>query len=177
MQKQLNYIIALLCPLMLLISSCSEKFLDKTPLGQLNETNVTNKAGIQALLIGAYSVLDGQLGLNNATGFTYGSACSNWVYGSICADDSYKGSTPTDQPPMVLLATWSLSIATTSYMNYKWQILYSGIQRANDVLRTLPKVADLTDAEKKTMEAESRFLRAHYHMDAQKMWNYPPYVA
>ena len=61
-------------------------------------------------------------------------------------------------------------------MNYKWQILYSGIQRANDVLRTLPKVADLTDAEKKTMEAESRFLRAHYHMDAQKMWNYPPYV-
>lgn len=172
-------IVTLFLLAMALIFSCS-KFLDKKPIGSLAETNVTTKAGVQALLIGAYSMLDGELGLRigttDATGYTYASACSNWVYGSICADDSYKGSTPTDQPPMVLLATWSLSTATTSYMNFKWQILYSGIQRANDVLRILPKVDELTDAEKKEMQAEARFLRAHYHMDAQKMWNYPPYV-
>ncbi|MEO6452877.1 MAG: RagB/SusD family nutrient uptake outer membrane protein [Ginsengibacter sp.] len=162
-----------------IIISC-KKFLDKNPIGQLSEGNVTTKAGVQSLLIGDYSLLDGQLGLRygntDITGITYGAACSNWVYGSICADDSYKGSTPTDQPPMVLLATWSLSTATSTYMNLKWQILYSGIQRANDVLRILPKVAELTDAEKKVMEAEAKFLRAHYHMDAQKMWNNPPYV-
>ena len=162
-----------------LVFSCS-KFLDKNPIGSLSAPNVNTKAGVQALLIGAYSLLDGQVGLRlgttDVTGITYSAAASNWVYGSICADDSYKGSTPTDQPPMVLLATWSLSTATTSYMNFKWQILYSGIQRANDVLRTLPNVTDLSDAEKKVMEAEAKFLRAHYHMDAQKMWNYPPYV-
>src|SRR3982750_3848261 len=94
-----------------LIFSC-KKFLDKNPIGQLSEANVTTKAGVQALLVGAYSLLDGQLGLRlgntDITGITYGAAASNWVYGSICADDSYKGSTPTDQPPMVLLATWSL---------------------------------------------------------------------
>ena len=162
-------------------------FLDKQPLGSLSASNVTNKAGINALLIGAYSVLDGQVGLTNLagvagvvnpTGITYASACSNWIYGSVCADESYKGSTPTDQPPIVQLATWSLSSTggTNTYMNYKWVILYTGIQRANEVLRSIPQATDLTADETKTLIAESRFLRAHYHMDAQKMWNFPPYV-
>lgn len=162
-----------------LVSSCKD-YLDKKPIGSLSESNVTTKAGVNAVLIGAYSLLDGQVGLafanTNVTGYTYAAAASNWIYGSIVADDSYKGSTPTDQPPMVLLATWSKSTATTTYMNFKWQIVYSGVQRANDVIRLLPKVSELSDAEKKVLQAEARFLRAHFHMEAQKMWNNPPYV-
>lgn len=162
-----------------LVSSCKD-YLDKKPIGSLSESNVTTKAGVNAVLIGAYSLLDGQVGLafanTNVTGYTYAAAASNWIYGSIVADDSYKGSTPTDQPPMVLLATWSKSTATTTYMNFKWQIVYSGVQRANDVIRLLPKVSELSDAEKKVLQAEARFLRAHFHMEAQKMWNSPPYV-
>lgn len=166
--------------------SCND-FLDKQPLGALSASNVTNKAGISALLIGAYSLLDGQVGLTNLagvagvvnpTGITYASACSNWIYGSVCADESYKGSTPTDQPPIVQLATWSLSATggTNNYMNYKWAILYTGIQRANEVIPSIPQATDIEAAEATRMIAESRFLRAHYHMDAQKMWNNPPYV-
>lgn len=162
-----------------LVSSCKD-YLDKKPIGSLSESNVTTKAGVNAVLIGAYSLLDGQVGLafanTNVTGYTYAAAASNWIYGSIVADDSYKGSTPTDQPPMVLLATWSKSTATTTYMNFKWQIVYSGVQRANDVIRLLPKVSELSDAEKKVLQSEARFLRAHFHMEAQKMWNNPPYV-
>ena len=137
-----------------LVSSCKD-YLDKKPIGSLSESNVTTKAGVNAVLIGAYSLLDGQVGLafanTNVTGYTYAAAASNWIYGSIVADDSYKGSTPTDQPPMVLFATWSKSTATTTYMNFKWQIVYSGVQRANDVIRLLPKVSELSDAEKKVL--------------------------
>jgi starch-binding outer membrane protein, SusD/RagB family len=165
--------------ILFMISSCKD-YLDKKPIGALSEGNVTTKAGVNAMLIGAYSLLDGQLGLRfgntDVTGITYAAAASNWVYGSIVADDSYKGSTPTDQPPMVLLATWSKSTSTSTYMNFKWQIVYSGVQRANDVIRLLPKVSELSDAEKKLLQAEARFLRGHFHMDAQKMWNNPPYV-
>jgi len=172
--------VLLLLSVAILVFACS-KFLDKQPLGALGPENVANKSGVEKVLIGAYSLLDGEMGLQisdgtDATGYTYASAASNWVYGSICADDSYKGSTPTDQPPMVLLATWSLSSATTTYMNYKWKILYYGVQRANDVLRILPKVEDITVDEAKVMEAEAKFLRGHYHFDAKKMWNNPIYV-
>src|SRR3954453_1379973 len=92
-----------LCLILMVITyACKQSFLDKQPLGSLALANVSNKAGVQTLLIGAYSLLDGEIGIDNQ-GFDYGSAGSNWVYGSIVADDSYKGSTPTDQPNAVLL--------------------------------------------------------------------------
>ncbi len=179
--KQKHYklvIISFFC--LVLIYACGKSFLDKQPLGQLSESSVSNKAGVQAMLIGAYSFLDGESGLSlggiDVTGITYGSAGSNWVYGSIVADDSYKGSTPSDQPPMVLLATWSLTTSTSTYMNLKWRVLYAGVQRANNVLRLLPKATDISSVEAKIMEAEARFLRGHYHFDAKKMWNNPVYV-
>ncbi|HEV7622319.1 MAG TPA: RagB/SusD family nutrient uptake outer membrane protein [Flavisolibacter sp.] len=155
--------------------ACQKSFLDKPPLGSLSLSSVSNKAGVQTLLIGAYSMLDGEIGIDNQ-GFDYGSAGSNWVYGSIVADDSYKGSTPTDQPNAVLLESWSLSSATTAYLNQKWKMLYNGIQRSNEVLRVLPNAADMTDAEKKETIAEALFLRGFYHLDAKKMWNNIPFV-
>lgn len=157
------------------IYACGKDFLDKPPLGSLALQNITTKAGIDGLLIGAYSLLDGEIGIDNQ-GNDYGSAGTNWVYGSMAADDSYKGSTPGDQPPAVLLGTWSLSQATTPYLNQKWKMLFTGIQRANDVLRVLPDVTDISDQEKTRMMAEARFLRGFYHEDGKKMWNNIPYV-
>ncbi len=155
--------------LVLVSYACTKTFLDKQPLGTLALTNVSNKAGVQTLLIGAYALLDGETGLDNV-GNDYGSAGSNWVYGSICADDSYKGSTPGDQPPAVLLQTWSVSNSTSAYLNQKWIKLYNGIQRANEVLRVLPNAKDMSATEKTLTEAEARFLRGFYHSDGKKMW-------
>ena len=159
----------------LIIYACKQSFLDKPPLGSLALSNVSNKAGVQTLLIGAYSLLDGEIGIDNQ-GYDYGSAGSNWVYGSIAADDSYKGSVPGDQPEAVLIETWSISQATTNYLNQKWKMLYNGIQRANEVLRVLPNASDMTDIEKKEIEAEAKFLRGFYHQDGKKMWNNIPFV-
>lgn len=161
--------------LMIITYACKKSFLDKPPLGSLAINNVSNKAGVQTLLIGAYALLDGEIGIDNQ-GFDYGSAGSNWVYGSICADDSYKGSVPGDQPDAVLLETWSVSSATTNYLNQKWKMLYNGIQRSNEVLRVLPNANDMSEDEKKLTEAEAKFLRGFYHLDGKKMWNNLPYV-
>ncbi|MDB5136017.1 MAG: RagB/SusD protein [Mucilaginibacter sp.] len=159
-----------------LFFACKKSFLDKQPLGSLGQTNVANLTGVQGTLIGAYSDLDGEIGLSTSTGYAYGSSGSNWVYGSVCADDSYKGSTPTDQPDMVLLETWSLSSASTSYMQQKWTMLYDGIQRSNEVLRLLAKATDISAGDAKTISGEAHFLRAFYHFDGKKMFNNFPYV-
>jgi hypothetical protein len=156
--------------------SCKKSFLDKQPQGALSEQNVANLTGVQGLLIGAYSDLDGEIGLSNSLGFAYGSAGSNWVYGSVCADDSYKGSTPTDQPDLVLLETWSVSSANTSYVQQKWQMLFDGIQRSNEVLRIMPKASDISANDAKTMAGEARFLRAFYHFGGKIVFNNFPYV-
>lgn len=158
---------------LLAVSACDKK-LDKKPQGSLNLENVSSLAGVNALLIGAYALLDGEN--LPAPGNAYGSAGSNWVYGSICADDSYKGSTPTDQPDATQVESWSISQATTNYVEEKWTILYNGIQRANDVLRTIPLATDISAADAARIAGEARFLRGFYHMDGKKVWNMFPYV-
>src|SRR5574340_747531 len=66
--------------------ACNKDFLNKAPLGSLDPGNLSNSAGVQGLLIGAYSILDGYGGANSG----WESAASNWVYGSVASDDSYK---------------------------------------------------------------------------------------
>lgn len=39
--------------------ACQESFLDRPPLGGLDETTLANSKGVEAVLIGAYSLLDG----------------------------------------------------------------------------------------------------------------------
>lgn len=156
---------------MVLFYACSKNFLDKSPIGSLDQNTLANKAGVEGVLIGAYSMLDGYGG----AGGGWQSAGSNWVYGGVASDDAYKGSDPGDQADIVPIETYTPT-ASNGYFNQKWQAVYDAVQRCNDVLRLMAAATDISDADKKRIEAESRFLRAHYHMEAKKMWNNVPFV-
>lgn len=156
---------------MVLFYACSKNFLDKSPIGSLDQNTLANKAGVEGVLIGAYSMLDGYGG----AGGGWQSAGSNWVYGGVASDDAYKGSDPGDQADIVPIETYTAT-GSNGYFNQKWQAVYDAVQRCNDVLRLMATATDINDADKKRIEAESRFLRAHYHMEAKKMWNNVPFV-
>ncbi len=126
---------AFIVMLSIVIYACNKK-LNLQPQGSLIASNVNNNSGVQGLLIGAYRLLSGED--NPCQNCGNGSAASNYVYGNEAADDAYKGSTPSDQPDAIPINTWSLSQAGTSaYLDEKWTTLYNGIQRANDVIRTV----------------------------------------
>jgi hypothetical protein len=169
-QYRLTWAISVLT--LILVFACGKNFLDKKPLGAFNPDQLANRAGAEGLLVGAYHMLSGQGG---AAANSWGSAASNWVFGSVAGGDSYKGSTPSDQGDIVPIETWAYN-TNNPYFNQKWQAVYDGAQRANEVLRILPKVADLADSTKKQMAAEAYFLRAHFHFEAKKMWNNVPFV-
>lgn len=151
--------------------ACKKSFLDKPALGSLSQATLTSSAGVQGLLIGAYSLVDGFGG----AGGGWQSSGTNWVYGNVAADDSYKGSDPGDQGDIVPIETHSQT-AANGYFNQKWQAVYDGVQRANEVIRVLKNVKDLTDAQKTQITAEARFLRGHYHFEVKKMFNNAPYI-
>jgi hypothetical protein len=50
------------------------------------------------------------------------------------------------------------------------------VARANDVIRFLPTIQGLTDAERIDYKAQARFLRAHFHFEAKRLWNKVPYI-
>ena len=153
--------------------SCSESFLQVEPQGPASLTSLSNKSGVNALLIGAYSLLDG-VGAGN-TGRQ--STISNYVFGGITSGDAVKGTDAGDQPEQSFIEqfTW---FAENTYFNGKWQHTYDGVARANEaiLLAKSPDVKDMTDAEKTQIVAEARFLRGHYHFEGKKMWNMIPYI-
>ena len=175
--KKLKYKILIPGSLILLIAlfACSKDFLNKTPLGAFSPATIANKTGVQAVLIGAYHLLNGQGAASLGYGNSWGAAPSNWVFGSVDADDSYKGSTPSDQGDITPLETWAYN-TNNPYLYDKWRVMYEGAQRSNEVLRLMTKAADMSDADKKAIGAEARFLRGHYHFEVKRMFNYVPFV-
>lgn len=175
MKKLLKWILPAATVLLGVVIYACNKQLDLQPQGSLLASNVNNNSGVQGLLIGAYVLLSGE----NVPGQNLGngSAASNYVYGSEAADDSYKGSSPSDQPDAIPILTWSLAQAsTTNYLDQRWVVLYTGIQRANDVLRTMRLATGLAPADTAEYSAEARFLRGFYHFEGKKAWNNFPYV-
>ena len=81
--KRLHYkLITLACLYVIgLLSSCSKSFLEKQPQGSTSDITLANSAGVNGLLIGAYSLLDGWGG-PKLGGSPYSQAVSNWVSAS-----------------------------------------------------------------------------------------------
>jgi hypothetical protein len=154
-----------------------ENFLAGAPQGTLDEQTLANQAGVEGSLIATYRVLDWTTGVGGA----WGSAASNWVWGSVPSDDAYKGSEPTDQPNItdLELYNWSTGLSE-DYLNDRWRGAYEGVVRANATLRLLDKVlmdspGVISDSDADGIRGEALFLRAHYHFEAWKMWENIPY--
>ncbi len=156
----------------LLLGACSKSYLDKKPLGSAGFTTLANAAGVNQLLIGAYSLLDGEA---DQSGYNFGSGAEDWVYGDVVGGNSYKGSTPSDQGDILPLEIFSANSAN-SYPNQKWVALYEGIARVNQTIQAANAATDLKDADKAEILAECKFLRAFYHFSAVKLWGKVPYI-
>ena len=154
--------------------SCSDSFFEIQPQGAASLTSLSNKNGVNALLIGAYSLMDG-VGAGN-TGRQ--STISNYVFGGITSGDAVKGTDIGDQPEQEYIEQYNW-LSDNTYFLGKWQHSYDGVARANEamLLAQSPDVKDMTDAEKAQVVAEAKFLRGHYHFEAKKMWNKVPYIS
>lgn len=169
-----NIFITITVLLLLIVSSCSDSFLDVRPKAALNTAALTNSRGVNSLLVGAYALLDGWATPEGAYR-SYQVGADNWVYGSVASDDAYKGTIAGDQPPISLIEQGNIT-SDNVYFRGKWRGMYDGIARCNDVLQILPKVEDMSAEEKAQVEAEARFLRGHYHFELKKMYNMVPYI-
>lgn len=151
----------------LFMASCSTDKLNVEPFGSLSESTLATRSGVNGVLIGAYSLLDGI----GAPGGDIWSSLT--VVSSIASDDAHVGTEPNG-----LLASYEgyTHDPTTSATNDRWRFQYAAIQRANDVLRLLPKVEELTPEEYLQIEAEARFLRGVFHLTTAMLWKNIPYI-
>lgn len=159
------------------IFSCKKSFLERTPQGAFSEASLANSKGINTTIIAAYAQLDGwsDNGWNNAAGNPWPVAGSNWIWGSVTSDDAYPGSQPNDQQGVEAARRWEFA-PDDPYFRAKFQQCYNGIGKANVSLRLIAVAKDLSTAEKAQLTGEAKFLRAHYHFDAYKMFKNVPFI-
>ncbi|WP_018618676.1 RagB/SusD family nutrient uptake outer membrane protein [Spirosoma luteum] len=149
--------------------ACKDQFLNVVPTGQLAGPQLTTKAGLDGLLLAAYSQL-------NARGFTQSASSFNWVRGSISGGEANKGSNSGDFNALTPYQRYELQ-AASGEVNQKWQAMFEGVSRANATLRTLTSAgADVADADKKRITGEARFLRGHYYFELKRAFNMVPYI-
>ncbi len=178
-RNHLPVIGALLTAVAMLVIGCSKGFLNKPALGALVPSQVPNKAGVTAFLVGAYAVLDGQGAGNTAIGGgnPWEASSSNWIYGSVAGGDSHKGSSITDQPPIVPIAN-AQEIPSNGFFNNKWRALYEGVSRCNVMLTTLAVSTDpyISAADRTEFSAEAKFLRGHYYFELRRFFHMVPWI-
>lgn len=157
-----------------MVYSCGNDFLEKQPYGAVTlETLSANLKGANALLIAAYSNIDGFGGWEQ--GNPWGNAASNWTFGSIAGGDAYKGSEANDQPIITPIERHEMD-GNNEYVWAKWLSMYDGITRTNNAIRAFSALEGVDEGLRTLRIAEGRFLRGFYHLEAYKMWGKIPYI-
>ena len=165
--------IAILFGSLLMIYSCSEEFLTKEPPGVAAKTIIQTPDGVEALLVGVYERMQ------NGSSMFGGAMTSDWTYAAGCSDDCYKGTSTGDQSNFNLLERYE-ALPNNPYLDNRWTQCYDGVARANVTLQFLWQTqagpSPLDAGRAKEVEAEAKFLRAWFHMQANKIFERIPYV-
>jgi starch-binding outer membrane protein, SusD/RagB family len=148
--------------------SCKDSFLEVLPTGSIAKSQLTSKNGLEGALISAYGQMSG-----------YGTRMvhpNNWVWGSIRGGDANKGTDPGDFSTINSIQRFEY-LSTNDNIDGNYKGLYEGVARANSVLALLPDAqSDVTADNKKRIEAEAKFLRAHFYFSLKRNYSNTPYV-
>tara|TARA_R110002049_G_scaffold61453_4_gene163706 strand:- start:740 stop:2410 length:1671 start_codon:yes stop_codon:yes gene_type:complete len=152
----------------LLLFSCNKEFTEIAPKGSLNSDALATEQGVDLLLIGAYSMLDGfRFGLSQ----DYRSSGDNWWF-DVVSDDAHKGATNGDQNELYLLEHYDWA-TNNPYIRDEWIGPFAAVNRANAVLQQADEIegVDLT-----RQIAEARFLRGHFNFELQRTFRNIPFL-
>ena len=154
----------------IIMDACQESFLEITPNGLLDQAVLADYEGVDALLIGAYSMVDGV-----AEGMWYGwhSTTSGWLFGSIRGMEANRGTDAGDQVYDLALIELYYETAINSYLDAKWRAVYEGISRCNSTIvtaRKSEKKGTITTDEAESFIRQARTLRGFYHFEAWRLW-------
>jgi hypothetical protein len=159
--------------LLSLLIACSKDYLNTVPTASANDVILANEKGVNAVLIGAYALLDGSLGTD---GTSWGASVTNWVWGGVASDDATKGSDIGDQSAIVPIEDYTYD-ATNVYIGYRWRFNYAGVNRANDVLKMMAKCTPaLPDATQTAIKAQALFIRGFIHFELKRVFDNIPYI-
>jgi starch-binding outer membrane protein, SusD/RagB family len=134
--------------------------LDEKLVGSVTTQYFATGAGLDAALMGDYSLLRGYWGKEQSFAVTeFGTDLeTNGDQGSYIYENTYAG---------------GLSAADTHYY-FPWQTFYQAINASNAVIGRAPAITDMVPATKAIRIAEAKFLRALNYFQVVQMYGPAP---
>jgi len=166
--KKKFLIITSVVALTVIVYSCNKKFLEKLPQGAYDLASLSNKKGVDGMLINAYATLDGIQDQQNG-------GASNWLWGSIRGGEAYKGTEFTDMIDANPIMRFEL-LPSAGQVPNKWNAIWDGVGAANLVLKVLPLAKDISAADAKQIEGEAKFIRGFMLFEGKKAFNNIPFI-
>ena len=169
--KRIRYIAYFMLLFTFFSTSCSDDLIDQPAIGAYDESVLSNKEGVNSLLIGCYAQLNGT---NN--GFS-GMLSTPWskLMGDVRGGEALVGTEAGDGSAWEPFANWNLG-STTPFLPNVFQFYYNAVSMTNQLIGIIPDVSDMTESEKTIALAEARFLRAHYYFMMKRIWGNIPWV-
>ena len=153
-------------------TGCGDNFLMLTPVSSTSEATLSDAAGVDYLLTGAYSSFNSML---SSAGGMGEASLTNWVWGDIAGGDANKGSTASDQPDLTQIETWSWSTAN-GYIKNRWDAVYESVKRANSVISLATKLGDALPNATEVI-AQAKFIKGFWMFEAIRVYGPAiPYV-
>ena len=137
--KHTKFLFLIITSALLMLSSCGEDFLYKSPQGSIDGPALENQAGVDLLTTTAYA---------NLTQSDWGASVFNWTFGGMYGGDANKGSDANDQSILNEMETYNI-LPTNGYLREKWAWVYKGAKRANIALQTLERVENVPEEYRK----------------------------
>ena len=155
----------------LCVLSCKDDFLEVGATGSLAEVQMTSYDGIDGVLIGAYSALNGVFGGRFE-------APNHWVTGSITGGEANKGTDPGDASSLNSFQRYEYDPTASGgwSLNSFWRGRFEGVSRSNKVLSLIAMSESLNASDAVKLSAEARLLRGHFYFDLKKHFNSVPYI-
>ena len=153
-------------------TGCGDNFLMLTPVSSTSEATLSDAAGVDYLLTGAYSTFNSML---SSAGGMGEASLTNWVWGDIAGGDANKGSTASDQPDLTQIETWAWSTAN-GYIKNRWDAVYESVKRANSVISLATKLGDALPNATEVI-AQAKFIKGFWMFEGIRVYGPAiPYV-
>lgn len=167
MSTMKNYIkYCLLSLSLVIVSGCSEEFLDVDPVANTLESNYyQTEEEMYAALVACYDPL----------GWLTGDFVTKLTALNAASDDVYAGGgSSTDVPALQAISNYNLN-PTTGPQGSLWNRGYSGVYRVNTLLAKI-EGAEVNEAVEIRFIAEAKFLRAFYYFDLIRLFESIPLI-
>ena len=144
---------------LVMVSSCSDDFIDVDPTEENSEDFFNTEADYQNALIGAYDMLQ--------------SSFMNVLLGEIASDNTLCGGESATDVPGFQQVDDMIHTPVNTQLRDIWSWMFAGVNRANYIL----EFQDKLDFEgKDVVLGQARFLRAYYYFELVKWFGDVPLV-